>query len=215
MSEHASPVRARRRTDVLFALGVLAAVAIVAWIVVTMQQLSSDLRTSNEARDALARQVQQLGEKPVGGPPGSRGEPGGLGQRGEKGPKGDQGERGPSGRDGKTGTPGEDGSPGATGDTGAPGSAGVDGVNGADGAQGPPGTDGAQGPQGPEGPQGEKGDRGDTGPAGPNCPDGYSLQPLPSDPDFLACHRDSAPDNPPQSSTQSAAGLDPQRRQYP
>lgn len=61
MSTHASPGKARRRTDIWFAVGVLLAVFILGWVVVTMQQMGHDLRTANETRDALAQQVERLG----------------------------------------------------------------------------------------------------------------------------------------------------------
>ncbi|MEE1808057.1 hypothetical protein [Streptomyces sp. BE133] len=76
MRRHKSAGAERRRTDIAFALGVAVAMAGIAFLVVTMQGLSRDLRTANEARDALARQVERLGESPVAGPPGSRGQPG-------------------------------------------------------------------------------------------------------------------------------------------
>lgn len=139
----------RRRTDVVFAVAVVVAVGVLVWIVLTMQSLTHDLRTSNDARDALARQVQQLGGKPIAGPPGSRGDPG-PSVTGSQGPQGDPG------KDAPTITP----SPGASG---APGTAGKDGKDGADstvpGPSGPPGQDatGAPGQDGKDGTDGKDG----------------------------------------------------------
>jgi hypothetical protein len=67
--------RLRRRAwhgDLLAVLGALLAGAAF----LTVQQLASDLRAANQARDALATQVQRLGATPVAGPPGSRGKEG-------------------------------------------------------------------------------------------------------------------------------------------
>lgn len=203
MSAHRTP----RRDPITLLAGVLLAL-LVAYIWWQTSQLSHDLHTANTARDALARQVQGLGEKPVSGPPGSRGDPGPA----VRGPSGSDGERGEPGRAGK---PGEDGEDGAAGDDGTdgvgePGTDGEAGSPGADGAAGPPGP---QGEPGPAGPQGEPGAAGADGKDGQNCPDGYSLQAPADDPDTLVCRRDSAPDDgdPPQ----AAAALDPFRRQYP
>lgn len=161
MSVHGTPGPTRRRTDIWFALGVLAAVGVLCWIVVTMQQLGTSLRTANDARDALARQVQQLGHQPIAGPPGSRGDPGPSvtgprGPQGEPGPAGPTGPVGPIGPTGQTGigsigSPGTNGAtgptgqPGIPGPTGAPGAPGKDGTDGKNGADGAPGKDGANG----------------------------------------------------------------------
>lgn len=149
----------RRRTDALFAAGVIAAVGVLAWIVITMQEMSHDLSTSNAARDALAHQVQQLGASPVAGPPGSRGEPGPTAV-------------GPSGPAGAPGSPGEKGSPGAaaspepgpTGPSGPAGSPGADST--VPGPEGSPGVAGVQGDPGPAGPAGKDGTDGKNGTAG-------------------------------------------------
>ncbi|MBK3556314.1 collagen-like protein [Streptomyces sp. MBT56] len=130
---------------------------------------------------------------PIPGPPGARGQ---------------RGEAGTPGENGHDGTPGADGSPGPA-VTGAPGR---DGANGADG------TDGAQGAQGEKGDAGATGERGPAGPPGPACPDGYSLQPPPDDPDALICRRTGAPTQPEEPATLPsplAFALDPTRRQYP
>jgi hypothetical protein len=145
VSPHRTPAQARR-TDVWFAVAVVCGVAVLAWIVITMQQLSRDLQTANAARDALARQVQQLGASPVAGPPGSRGEVGPSGAPGPSGPPGPAGPAGKAGDSGATGSPGPAGAVGATGSAGSPGPAG---------------------PQGEPGPAGPQGAKGDTGPAGP------------------------------------------------
>ncbi|MEW2570512.1 collagen-like protein [Streptomyces sp. NPDC047070] len=123
------------------------------------------------------------------------------------------GPRGPAGQTGPSGKSGSDGSSGTDGDDGAPG---TDGTDGAPGEQGVPGPHGEAGPTGEQGPRGEQGARGEPGPPGPGCPDGYSLQPPPDDPDALVCRRNGAPDpsgDPPASPL--ALALDPTRRQYP
>lgn len=184
--------RTERRTDVLYAVGVMLAVGILAWVVITMQQLSHDLSTSNAARDALARQVQQLGASPVAGPPGSRGDsgtagqPGPAGSPGAEGPAGPPGPSGPTGKTGATGTSGTDG----VSVTGSPGAAGADGPTGAPGPAGP------QGDPGPAGPTGPAGKDGTDGKDGQSCPDGYSLQTPPDDPDAVECRRDSGSGTP-------------------
>jgi hypothetical protein len=200
VSAHRSPAAARRRADLWFALGAVVALAVLAWVVITMQALSRDLRTANDARDALASQVQKLGAKPVAGPPGSRGEAGQsiVGPQGPKGEKGDQGEPGPSGASGSPGADGTDGVDGTGGQAGEPGTVG------ATGPAGPAGPAGPQGEPGPAGAQGEKGEAGERGPAGPTCPDGYSLQAPSYDPDGLVCRRDSAPEPSPGQGPQSS-----------
>ncbi len=93
----------------------------MAWIVLTLQAVTDDLRTANSARDQLARQVERMGgTPPIAGPPGSRGEPGESrpGPRGPQGPPGDTGEPGPTGASGK---PGEDARTGKAGAAGADG----------------------------------------------------------------------------------------------
>lgn len=180
MSGHGS--QPRRRTDAWFAIGVVVSVALLAWVVVTMQQLGHDLRTSNDARDALARQVQQLGEKPIAGPPGSRGEPG-QSVTGSAGPQGEPGTPGSPGPTGPAGQPGTAGTSGSSA-TGAPGAAGVPGPAGPQGDPGPAGAPGADGKDGADGADGRDGQ---------TCPDGYSLQPPASDPDALVCRKDGAP----------------------
>ncbi|MEU0522777.1 collagen-like protein [Streptomyces niveus] len=189
----------------------VAGAALAGGAFLTVQDLSTDLREANEARDALAVQVQRLGAKPVAGPPGSRGLPG----EGIVGPAGPQGEQGPVGPTGPEGEPGDDGADGV-GEPGEPGSAGKDGAS-AVGEPGPAGPQGAPGPAGPPGANGSDGKDGRDGTNGQTCPAGYSLQPPASDPDALICRRDSAsepaPGTPP--SSPSLLGLPADRRQYP
>lgn len=201
-----------RRGDVLAVAAALVLGAAFAWIVLSVQGLSQDLQTANQARDALARQVQKLGAKPVAGPPGSRGETG-KSVVGPQGPKGDQGEPGPSGPPGPSGSPGKKGKDGANGEPGSAGSPGAAGATGAAGPAGPQGPQGEPGPAGPQGPAGEDGKDGQT------CPDGYSLQAPSYDPDALVCRKDGAPDPGPGNgngggSSLLGAALDPSRRQY-
>lgn len=200
MRRHRNLDALRRRRDAMFAVVVGLGLAGFAFLVITMQGLAHDLRAANEARDALASQVEQLGQKPVAGPPGSRGEPkegpvgptGSAGPQGKPGPTGPSGPAGPSGKPGPSGTPGVDG----VGETGAPGQDGPAGEAGPPGPQGEPGPAGPAGPAGPQGPQGERGERGAQGPPGPACPDGYSLQPAKGDPDALVCRRTTTSEEP-------------------
>ncbi|MFJ5059011.1 collagen-like protein [Streptomyces nigra] len=126
------------------------------------------------------------------------------------------GPAGPRGPQGQPGRPGTDatGSPGASG---APGRPGADST--VPGPQGPPGDTvtgppGPRGERGEQGPPGERGERGEPGPAGPACPEGYSLQAPPWDPDALVCRRDGAPAPTPSGGSLLSIGLDPTRRQY-
>ncbi|MFE9317820.1 collagen-like protein [Streptomyces albidoflavus] len=205
--------RRRRRGDLLAALAALALGAAIAWIVISVQGLTRDLAEANIARDRLAAQVQELGEEPIAGPPGSRGEPG----------EETTGPPGPPGADGRDGPPG----PAVTGRPGRAGPAGADGKDGEAGepgatVTGPPGPPGPAGPAGPPGEtvtgppgqDGKDGTDGRDGRDGQTCPDGYRLQPAPDDSDALVCRRiPTAPD--PAPSPTVTAGLDPQRRQYP
>jgi len=199
-----------RRGDFAVVVAAIVLGAVLAWIVLSLQGLTHELKTANEARDALASQVERLGGKPVAGPPGSRGESI-VGPRGLKGDKGERGEPGPSGSPGKDGEDGDDGSNGV----GEDGESGVPGTDGAVGPPGPQGDPGPAGPQGEPGPAGADGADGRDGRDGQTCPDGYSLQPPADDPDALVCRRDGAPDPGDGESSPLAAGLDPQRRQYP
>lgn len=215
-----------RRGDLLAWAAALFLGAVVAWVVFSIQALTQELTTANEARDALARQVQQLGEKPVAGPPGSRGEPGPsvTGPRGPKGDKGEPGSPGPTGPPGKDGSDGADatGKPGPAGETGKPGDAGSDGQPGPAGPQGEPGPAGAEGPQGPQGEKGDNGARGEQGPA----PSGwtftdsqgvtYECTPDGDGSTHYTCRSNQpAPEPSDPGKGPLTLGLDPQRRQYP
>jgi hypothetical protein len=99
---------------------------------------------------------------------------------GPPGPKGATGDRGPTGPT-ATPSPGPSGAAGQTGaDSTVPGPAGPKGDTGPAGPAGPPGADGKDGADGRDGVDGQ------------TCPDGYSLQPPPDDPDALVCRRDGA-----------------------
>lgn len=226
-SEIRKEERRWRRGDILAVAGALAIGAAFAWIVLSVQGLTHELRTANEARDALAAQVQRLGESPVAGPPGSRGEPGEsiVGPRGPRGEKGDPGEPGkpaptitPS--PGPSGPPGEPGEPGAT-VTGPPGAdSTVPGPGGPPGPSGPPGPPG-RGEPGPAGPAGPPGERGEQGPAGPPPSgwtftykgDTYECTPDGEGSTHYTCRNTSGGGDDPL--IPLAAGLDPTRRQYP
>ncbi|MDJ0460570.1 collagen-like protein [Streptomyces sp. H27-C3] len=132
--------------------------------------------------------------------------PGPPGRPGERGAKGEPGGTpapvpGPTGAPGQAGIPGQSGAA-VTGATGPQGPAGPAGPPGSDGRNGVDGTDGAAGADGADGRDGQ------------TCPDGYSLQPPPDDPDALVCRKDGAP-APPEDPGPQALGLDPSRRQYP
>lgn len=137
------------RAEWLIALTLVLVVLMLGWLAMMVISQQKHLRTSNDARDALARQVQGLGGTPVAGPPGSRGEPG-------------DSVVGPSGPPGPPGPAGESGKPGPT-ITGPPGPTGPVGPAGADstvpGPTGPPGQDatGAPGQPGQDGQDGEDG----------------------------------------------------------
>ncbi|MFE5628487.1 collagen-like protein [Streptomyces sp. NPDC056543] len=198
-----------RRGDALAVLAAIALGLVLAGILMSVRSLQLELRTANEARDQLAAQVEELGGQPVAGPPGSRGQPGRtvVGPPGPIGPQGSPGETGPAG------PPGPTGPVGAVGPSGSPGVSGTDGV-GVPGPTGPPGPAGPQGEPGPAGRDGTDGRDGADGTNGQTCPDGYSLQPPPDDPDALVCRRDSAPAPDPAKRATEAA-LDPARRIYP
>lgn len=207
---HASQAQRHRREDAKFAVFAVLVLAGFVLLALWVQGLAQD-------RDALARQVQELGGTPVAGPPGLRGEPGepGVGVTGPPGPQG---------------VPGSDGEPGDPGPSGSPGKAGRDGVDGTDGSAGEPGSVGASGPAGPAGPPGPQGEPGPAGPQGEpgadgvdgadgedgqSCPEGYSLQAPSWDADALVCRKDGAPDpEEPGGGPQAEGALDPQRRVY-
>ena len=215
-SEIRAEERRWRQGDVLVAVAAILIGATFAWIMLSVQGLRHDLVVANEARDSLARQVQSLGEKPVAGPPGSRGEPG-KSVVGPSGPPGPEGPPGPSGKPGKTGKDGANGDDGTNGADGASatGSPGAQGAEGPAGPAGPAGPQGDPGPAGADGSDGQDGKDGTDGQDGQTCPDGYSLQTPSYDPDAMVCRKDSAPDpEPSETPTPQAAGLDPQRRMY-
>lgn len=201
-----------RRGDAFAALGAVLLGLVLAGIFFSIRDLQHELVVANQARDALASQVQGLGATPVAGEPGSRGEIGPSGPPGPQGDTGPTGPPGPSGKDGRDGTDGTDGVS-VTGSPGQDGVDGTDGANGADGPAGPAGPQGEPGPAGPQGPQGEQGPRGEQGPPG-GCPEGYSLQAPSWDPDALVCRRDGAPPPSEEPSNGQLLGLDPQRKQY-
>lgn len=100
---------------------------------------------------------------------------------------------GPPGPKGEKGDPGEPGPSASPGPTGAAGRAGSDStVAGPPGPSGPQGDTGPAGPAGPPGADGQDGSDGKDGANGQTCPDGYSLQAPPGDPDALVCRRDGA-----------------------
>lgn len=207
-----------RRGDVLVVAAAVAIGATIAWIVLAIQGMNHDLHSKDTDITALAQQVKGLGGTPVAGPSGVPGKNGAAGARGPKGDKGDPGPTGPIGPTGPVGSPGPTGSTGKNGAAGAAGANGADGTNGSNGepgaagASGPPGPEGPQGEPGPAGPQGEKGDKGDPG---PSCPDGYSLQAPPYDPDALVCRKDSSGSGRNSNGSRLlSAGLDPSRREY-
>jgi len=223
-SEARSERRRVRRGNIAAVLGALLAGGILAWFILTVQGLATDLRDANDARDQLAAQVQRLGEKPVAGPPGSRGDPGQAGRRGARGREGEQGKRGekgeqggegrggPSGDKGGKGDPGQqgesgrEGREGRQGDSGPTGERGNDGSPGRDGANGADGRDGADGQPGPAGPQGERGEKGEQGERGPAGPppsswswtdrlgDTYTCRPSEEDSTHYTCSREGGGD---------------------
>jgi hypothetical protein len=212
VSNHASPARARRWADLRYAVIAVASVALFAAFAIWMQSLSHELRVSNEARDALARQVQSLGEKPVAGPPGSRGEPG----QSVTGPQGPRGPAGASGRPAPTITP----RPGASGASGAPGKPGADstvpGPSGApgQGATGIPGRDGRDGVDGRDGADGKP-------PAGWTFEHGgatYTCRPVddfdPDDPHYTCEAPEPSPEPSDSPQQPSSLALDPNRRRW-
>jgi len=138
------------RAEYLIGLTLVFVVLLLGWLCVKVVSQDRDLRTSNDARDALAKQVQSLGGTPVAGQPGSRGEPGKTGV-GAQGPSGPPGPAGAPGKDAPTITP----SPGPTGPAGPAGVPGADStVPGPTGPAGQAGADGAAGADGKDGQNG-------------------------------------------------------------
>lgn len=205
--KHSDTAQDKQRLDVVFALVIVCVLTALTFLAFWVQSLSHDLRVSNDARDALAQQVVQLGAKPVAGPSGSRGEPG----KSVAGPRGGKGEKGDPGKDAPTVTP----SPGPRGASGSPGRDGADST--VPGPSGSPGADSTV-----PGPQGEKGDRGDPGADGSPPASWtftyngveYTCTPAAdsdeSDPRY-ACESDE-PEPPP--AEQQNFALDPSRRIY-
>jgi len=216
VSHHNSRIQARRLGDIRFAAGAVLVLAVLAWVVITIQGMAHDMKAKDADVAALAQQVRDLGGKPVAGPSGSPGKAGATGSPGAKGDTGATGDTGPTGSPGPSGSPGKNGATGSAGPTGEPGPVGATGPTGPVGPTGATGPQGETGPAGPQGEKGDKGDTGDTGPAGPNCPDGYSPQVPAWDPNALVCMKDGTGQQPGGSGTSSpqAAGLDPSRRQY-
>lgn len=152
------------------AAGAVLLAAVLTLIVGTLIRQQKDLAQADRDRQALARQVRQLGGTPSAEPSPSRGP---IGLTGPSGPPG----RGPTPQEirdavakymnlhpaprGKAGPSGKPGPPGASGKPGPPGQAG------ASGPPGPPGPQGERGPQGEPGPAGPQGERGPEGPQGP------------------------------------------------
>lgn len=192
-------VLAQRWRSLATVAALLALAGAVLWVsgrisaeVEAREQVTAEADRRGTAVSTLARDVRQLrvqleeaGEKPKAPDPSVAVRD--LPDRaavpvpipGPRGPKGDQGEPAPtiSAADGRDGPPGAPGAPGA--DSTVPGPPGPQGQPGADST--------VPGPQGPRGAPGEQ------GPAGPVCPDGYSPQPPPWDPDALVCRRAEAP----------------------
>ncbi|WP_306317191.1 MULTISPECIES: collagen-like protein [unclassified Streptomyces] len=213
-SEIRADERRWRRGDLLAVLAALALGAVFAWIVLTIQGMAHDIKQKDIDVAALSQQVRELGGKPVAGPRGEAGKSV-SGPQGTKGEKGDRGNPGPSGSPGKSGSNGDDGKtgePGAGGSPGVAGEQGSQGEQGAQGSQGEPGPAGPKGDPGPAGADGKNGADGKDGRDGQTCPDGYSLQPPPTDPDALVCRRDATPGD--DQTAPQAAALDPTRRQY-
>lgn len=209
------------RGDVTFAVGVVLGLAVLLWLVWTVKSLAGELREANDARDALASQVQQLGGEPVAGPPGSRGQVGPEGPAGDPGDRGPMGPQGPGGETGPSGSPGPSGAPGEAGPSGEPGS------QGQAGEAGPPGPQGDPGPAGPQGEPGEQGPRGERGAAGP-APSSWSFTyqgttyrctPVSEGSTRYSCDPQEPADEPsPSPSSGGLLGLlalDPNRRTYP
>ncbi|MFE7398891.1 collagen-like protein [Streptomyces sp. NPDC057557] len=153
----------------------------------------------------LRSQIQAKGETPAAPDPGDAvadlparaevpvpipGPPGPAGAKGDRGPAGPAaspvpGPSGPSGPIGQAGT--NSTVPGPAGPAGPPGPAGKDGANGKDGTNGRDGV------------------------PGQTCPNGYSLQPPPDDPDGLMCRRDT-PSSPGSTPSPAVFGLPADRR---
>jgi outer membrane murein-binding lipoprotein Lpp len=161
--------------------------------------LATDVRT-------LRSQIQAKGGTPAAPDPSRAVE--NLPDRAEvpvpiPGPPGPKGDKGDTGNTGPAATP-------SPGPSGAPGQAGADSqVPGPPGPKGDPGPAGADGKDGVDG---RDGANGADGRDGQTCPDGYSLQPPPGDPDGLMCRRDGAPSSPDPAKGPTILGLPAERR---
>ncbi|MFG2496624.1 collagen-like protein [Streptomyces sp. NPDC048441] len=168
--------------------------------------------------DLLSRVRVPAGERGADGKPGEKGARGTGGRAGGQGEAGEPGKAGASGEPGPTGAAGPDGANGEQGPAGPAGAAGPPGSDGARGSDGAGGTSGPEGPAGPAGPRGERGEhgpKGETGDAGSPCPDGYSLQQPPGDPDALVCRRDAVAPADPAPALMLLAALLPRCRRTP
>jgi hypothetical protein len=153
---------------VLLTIGLL---AVMVWLMVTVDSQNRTIDQLSANNDALRSQVQDLGENPVAPPADSV-----TGQPGDPGPTGPPGPRGPSGSDGRDGTDGADGLTGVAGQTGPPGPVGAAGSSGADGQS-------ITGPSGPSGPAGADGAPGAPGQPGTNGADGRGIASVVCEPD--------------------------------
>ncbi|MFF3060905.1 collagen-like protein [Streptomyces sp. NPDC057909] len=161
--------------------------------------LATDVRT-------LRSQIQAKGGTPAAPDPAKAVE--GLPDRAAvpvpiPGPPGPKGDKGDTGQAAPTITP-------SPGPSGAAGQAGADST--VPGPAGPKGDTGPAGPPGADGKDGADGRDGTDGRDGQACPDGYSLQPPPGDPDGLMCRRDGAPSNPDPATGPTILGLPADRR---
>lgn len=219
-SEIRAEERRWRRGDFFAVVAAVALGAAFAWIVLSIQGMSSDLKDKDADIAALSQQVRNLGGKPVAGPRGASGKS----VVGPRGPRGSTGPAGASGKPAPTSTP----SPGPSGASGAPGKDGADstvpgpsGSPGADstvpGPSGPPGRDGVDGADGKDGKDGSNG----KPPAGwtfTYLGTTYSCKPVDGF-DENNPRYDCEPDQPGNgnsggNSSNQAAALDPRRTQY-
>jgi hypothetical protein len=159
-------------------------------------QVATSSNTSVTQTQALARQLEALGYKPVvdradipkivaikPGPMGPQGLMGLMGPTGPMGPAGPTGQMGPQGIGGIQGIPGrtppcvlqlggcqgKDGKPGGDGKSGVDGKPGIDGKDGVDGKDGKDGVDGQSGVDGKPGVDGVDGKPGRGIVSGPTC----------------------------------------------
>lgn len=216
---HAQPLLVRRWRSLMLAavLLVLSGAIVLVWLRIDAEarradELAAEAGRRGDAVTTLAEDVRILRKqvKAEGGTPAAPdpsravddlpdrvGDP--VLVRGPRGPQGPSGKPAPT----ITPSPGRQGAPGA--DSTVPG---------------PPGADSTvPGPSGPPGPAGQDGKDGTDGKdATTQCPDGYTWQAPADDPDALICRRAGAPPpeqpDPADSTPPTAAGLDPQRRQY-